>query len=258
MWKKRHGEDPPAITTADRGRLLGRTISLIPWSLVAPMALVSVLAGTGVMTLIAVPAPRSMELAGAVGTSIAFVLTLFFLGDHVLTRARHEPAASTVDPATGLTSPHVASLVLGLEFAAAQRGRLLTVVLVRIDSFPRYAAKQGRDAAERLLWSAGRILRRHTRGMHTTAQHGTGATYMTVLSEIPLQGACVFAKRVRRELMSLPGAGEAHTVSIGVVSFDLSMASPFELLEVAERALSRGTSAGGKIIVAGLPSESEA
>lgn len=236
---------------------MDRTISVIPWTLVAPMALVSVLAGTGAIALNPFPAPRSIELAGAIYTSILFSIGLFAVGDYVLRRSRRDVVAATVDPSTGLTSSHVASLMLGIEFAAAQRGRPLSLVLVRIDSFPRYATKQGKDAAERMLRHAGRIMRKHTRGMHTTTQYGSSATYMTILSEIPPQGACVFAKRVRRELQSLPGGGEAHVVSTAVVPFDLSMASANELVEAAERALSRATAAGGKIVVSGLPAESE-
>jgi diguanylate cyclase (GGDEF)-like protein len=237
---------------------LDRTISNIPWTLVAPMALVSVLAATGAMALNPVPTSRGLELAGAIYMAITFSVGLFAAGDFVLRRSRHQVIAATLDPATGLTSGHVASLVLGLEFAAAQRGRPLSLVLFRIDTFPRYAAKQGRDAADRMLRQAGRILRKHTRGMHTTAQYGSSASYMAILSEIPPQGACVFAKRVRRELQSLPGGGEAHVVSTAVVPFDLSMASADELLTAAERALSRATAAGGKIMVSGLPTEVDA
>lgn len=219
------------------------------------MALVSVLAGAGLIALNPVPASRSVELIGAIGTSILIALALFAAGDRVLTRTLRMSAGDvTTDPLTGLAAAHIGTLVLANEFAAAQRGRPLSVVLFRIDSFPKYASKNGREAAERMLRSAGRILKKHTRDMHTTAVHrGGSATYVSVLSGIPVQGACVFAKRARRELLSLPGGGEVHSISVGIVPFDLSVASPAELLETAERALSRGTAAGGKIVALGLP-----
>jgi GGDEF domain-containing protein len=102
------------------------------------------------------------------------------------------------------------------------------------------------------------VLRTHTRTMHTTAHHGPGdATFVSVLSDIGVDGACIFAKRVRRELMNLPGA-DLPVVSAAVVGFDVSMASPAELLDRADRALAKAAEAGGRIMAVGLSARSMA
>jgi GGDEF domain-containing protein len=227
-------------------------------ALVAAFAAVGGLAAFGFVSLL--PGAVAAGPLAAVTVLLAFVLTaaLATTTTKTVRNAQHAAlATATVHPLTGLGTPHVAELMLGVAFAAAQRGRPLTVVLLRFEAFPRYAARNGRMSAELLLRSAGRVLRKHTRSMHTTAHHGDDATFIAILSDIGVEGACIFAKRVRRELASLPGA-ETPAVSAAIVGFDLSMATPAELLHRAERALSKAADAGGKIVAVGLNSRSMA
>lgn len=178
---------------------------------------------------------------------------LLFAGRHIAVRARRTAARDALtDQLTGLSTWHATELVLTTEFAAAQRGRPLSVVVFRIEQFPHYAARHGRPMAERLLRSAGRAMKKHTRDMHTTGLHGRGeGMYVSVLSGVPLDGACTFSKRVRRDLMALPGLPEPLVVSASVVTYDVSMKSAGELVESAERALTRSTANAGKIMVLG-------
>jgi GGDEF domain-containing protein len=227
--------------------------------LVATFAAVGGLAAFGLVSLL--PATGSaMQLAVAL-VGVAVVLGTALAGTTMRTmhKAQHVAVShATTHPVTGLGTPHIAEMMLGVAFAAAQRGRPLTVVLLRFEDFPRYAARSGRASAEQLLRGAGRVLRTHTRTMHITAHHGPGdATFVSILSDIGVEGACIFAKRARRELMNLPGA-ELPAVSAAVVGFDVSMASPAELLERADRALAKAAEAGGRIVAVGLSARSMA
>jgi PleD family two-component response regulator len=105
-------------------------------------------------------------------------------------------------------------------------------------------------STNRLLRLAGRTLGKHRRGMHLTAHHGREeGMYLSILSGMDLDGACVYARKVRRELMSLKGLPEMPKVSVGIVAYDMSMNSPRDLIEQAERALVKATDNGSKILV---------
>jgi GGDEF domain-containing protein len=224
-----------------------------PLELFVACTVVAALAGFGTVALLPWSLP-AMPLAGG-AAMLTVGMTLLLTGTTTRTlRAAHRTALAqaTAHPLSGLATPQVAELVLGTSFAAAQRGRTLTVVLLRVEEFPRYGARHGRASAEMFLRGAGRIFRKHTRRMHTTAHWGTGdATYLTILSDIPVDGACIFARRVRKELAALPGPG-APAISVAVVGFDLSMESPADLMGRASRALAKAGEAGGKIIAVGL------
>jgi GGDEF domain-containing protein len=228
-------------------------------ALLAAFAAVGGLAAFGLVSLL--PSSGSAVPLTAATVLLALALTAALAMTTTRTMRSAQQAAlshATSHPLTGLGTPHVAAMMLGVAFAAAQRGRPLTVVLIRFEEFPRFAARSGRLTAELLLRSSGRVLRKHTRSMHTTAHHGSDdATFIAILSDIGVEGACVFAKRARRELMNLPGV-ETPAVSAAVVGFDLSMASPADLLLRAERALAKASEAGGKIIAVGLSARSMA
>lgn len=160
--------------------------------------------------------------------------------------------SATTNPETGLATPFAAENVLATEFAAAQRGRPVAVVLIRVEQYPRYVAKHGRAVGKQLQRLVGRSLARARRGMHLTAHHGRdGVTYLSILSSVDVVGASVYAKRVRRDLMNLSGVPRLPGVSIAIVPYDMSMTSPNDLIEQAERALRRAAEAGGRIVAVG-------
>jgi diguanylate cyclase (GGDEF)-like protein len=156
------------------------------------------------------------------------------------------------DPLTGVATEAVGQEALAREFAAAQRGRPLTVVLVRLEGIGRYRARHGRTVTNQLLRVAGRTFLRHRRGMHLTARHsGREGTFMSILSATDREGAAIYASRLRRDLMQIKGVPAHGAVSIGIASFDLSMESPRELVRKAAFALERGAAVGGKVMVVG-------
>jgi diguanylate cyclase (GGDEF)-like protein len=225
----------------------------LPLALVAVQATVAGFAALGFISLVPVATTPGTFLIVVPMLGITSSAGLLFAGRHVAARARRAAVVNAlVDSRTGLATQYAAAHAVEAEFAAAQRGRPLSVVLFRIEQFPSYAGRHGRPMADRLLRSAGRVLKKHTRDMHTTGLHGRHeGTYLSILSGVPLDGACIFAKRVRRDLMALPGLPEPLVVSSSVVPYDVSMKSAEELVEAAERALAKGTENGGKIMVLG-------
>jgi diguanylate cyclase (GGDEF)-like protein len=225
----------------------------LPLGAVAVQAIVSGLAVLGLVSI----AP----LEPTAGTLLLIVPVLGVLmagglvhgGRKVLTRTRRAAATHALqDPLTGLASRNAAEQALATEFAAAERGRPLIVVLYRIAQFPRFRGRYGRPVAEHVLRSAGRVLKRHTRHMHTTGIHGPyEGTFMSVLSGATLDGACVFTRRAHRELVGLRGIPERLVVSASVVPYDVGMESVAQLVDTAERALAKAEASGGRIAVLG-------
>lgn len=225
----------------------------VPLPLTAASAVVAGCAAVGMTFML--PAAAARDLAMITIPVVAALLTgVLVTGAHSTVRwmRRGSDVYSTAHPITGLVTTPVAARMLDVEFAAAQRGRPLTVVLFRIDQFPRFTAMHGQDIADRMLHASGRAVRRRTRGMNVAAHHGSDeATFLCVLSGVPLDGACIFARRLRKDLMTLPGGLRPPSVSTGVVAFDLSLASSQELIGRAERALDKASENGGAIMVMG-------
>jgi diguanylate cyclase (GGDEF)-like protein len=156
------------------------------------------------------------------------------------------------DPETGLTTEEVAQEMLIREFCAAQRGRPLTVVMLRVEGLTSYGAKHSKAVAEQLLRVTARTIAGHRRGMHVAARHpGRPGTFLSILSGIDAEGGAVYAARLRREIMGIRTLPAAHGVSMGVASYDMSMGSHRDLVEKAAFALEKGAEAGGKVVVIG-------
>jgi diguanylate cyclase (GGDEF)-like protein len=225
----------------------------MPIGMVLSNAAVAALAAVGVMTILPLPGASGFLALGIGVLTVVLASVLVISGRRMVEQARRDALThATTDPDTGLATAFAAEQTLAMEFAAAQRGRPLAIVLTRIDRFPRYAVTHGRPVANRLLRLAGRTLGKHRRGMHLTAHHGREeGMYLSILSGMDLDGACVYARKVRRELMSLKGLPEMPKVSVGIVAYDMSMNSPRDLIEQAERALVKATDNGSKILVVG-------
>lgn len=156
------------------------------------------------------------------------------------------------DPHTGLTTEAIARETLTREFAAAQRGRPLTLVLLRVEGLTGYGARHGKAVADQLLRVTGRTMSGHLRGMHVASRHsGRPGTFVSILSGSDAEGASVYAARLRRDLMGTKRLPVPDGVSIGIASFDLSMTSPQDLVRKATYALEKGAAAGGKVVVVG-------
>jgi diguanylate cyclase (GGDEF)-like protein len=231
----------------------------VPLSLTTVTAVTAGCAGIGFLALL--PVQPSPLLAVFLMTSVAGTLSGVLLWGSNRAAAghsrpvRHRPAPQAPalhNAATGLAMPVLAELALASEFAAAQRGRQVSLILLRMEQVSRYTSRHGRPMTEQLLRTAGRLIARQTRGMNLSAHYrGDDGTFLLILSDTPMQGACEYGKRLRRELMTLPGFPEGVVVSAGIVGYDHDQTGPHDLLSRAERALAKASAAGGKIIVYG-------
>lgn len=214
---------------------------------------VAILAAVGLTSLM----PDS-DGSGQAVVLVVLVTALLALALGVRTRVTvdraHEEGgrAATTDPVTGVANAAVGEQALEREFAAAQRGRTLSVALIRIEDLGSYRKTHGRAVTDQLLRTAGRVLGRHRRGMHLAARYGTRpGTFLSILSGIDGDGAAVYGARVRREISAVHGVPRPTAVNVGIAVFDMSLESPEELLRRAEYALGRGAESGGKVVAVG-------
>lgn len=248
MWSDR--------TTSKPNEGMGHLNSLkleLPGSALLSNVTVAALSAVGLTSLVGMSGGGERTLL-VVMVLTALLSTVFVLRmRETVDRARRQGAGvGTVDPLTGVATAGSGEQVLGLEFAAAQRGRPLTVVLLRLEQLPKYRAVHGRAVGNQLLRVAGRALRRHRRAMHLVARHaGEEGMFLCILSGSNREGATVFASRVRRDLLHPKGVPAHAGVSVGIASFDASMSSPRDLLRQASFALEKGAASGGKVVVVG-------
>lgn len=153
---------------------------------------------------------------------------------------------SLTDPLVQLPNRRQLDLFLEKEFAAAQRGRPLCVVLYDLDRFKEYNDTHGHRAGDIALIRFAGVLRRETRAMNLAARYG-GEEFATVLSGTDINGGKAHAERVRRAVWELFG-GEL-SVSAGVAVYDPSMATPVDLVVAADRALYRAKMNGRNQVV---------
>lgn len=178
---------------------------------------------------------------------IAAVLTLVLLV--AAGRLGFGPAhreALVTDRPTGLATEEAADEAVAREFGAAQRGRLLTIVLVRLEGLESYRARHGQATAARLLWAAGRVFVRHRRQMDLAAHHGVhSGTFLAVLSGADREGANAYVARVRADLLSLRGVPPHEGVRFGIATYEPTMRSAADLVRTATEALN-GTGEPGR------------
>lgn len=225
----------------------------LPLPFTAVSALTAGCAAIGLGYLVSLPETPNVSVIVIPVFAALFTALLVVAAERAIMHTQLDMETRIVrDPQTGLMPAHMADRVLDVEFAAAQRGRPLTVVVFSIDNFERNAALRGDGAAMRWRRAVGRVLRQRTRGMNVSARCRSDGLYLTILSDVSLEGACTFATRVRREYAALLRAGEPKSLSAGVAAFDVSMRSPAELIARAERALARAKSEGGKVVMVGV------
>lgn len=197
--------------------------------------------GMVVLSLTQVAASLSMlsipdTLLGVVVAYLAISMAVGFLADRFhRDRGIVEDMAFT-DPLTRLPNRRHAMVFLDAEFAAARRGRLLSVVLFDLDRFKGYNDQYGHQAGDEALRAFGGILSRNTRRMNLAARFG-GEEFLVVLAGSDTEGAFAFADRVRMSLQAQHLGDPPLTVSAGIASFREGMHTVDELLAAADEAL---------------------
>ncbi len=147
------------------------------------------------------------------------------------------------DGLTHLPNRRHARVFLENEFAAAQRGRLMCVVLFDLDSFKGYNDSYGHAAGDEAREVFADILEKTTRRMNLSARFG-GEEFLSILAGSDLEGAMAFAERVRSRLKARKLGNGPLTVSAGVAQHHPSMSTPDEVLAAADHALYRAKREG--------------
>lgn len=169
------------------------------------------------------------------------------LGVGVISELLHEERAraerlALMDDLTEVPNRRLADLFLEKEFAAARRGRPLTVVLFDLDRFKNYNDRFGHAAGDDALRVFVDILRARTRAMDLSARYG-GEEFLAVLSGGTSAGGVRFAEAVRRELAERTEI-PPFTVSAGVAQYTEDMESYADLVHAADQALYEAKESG--------------
>lgn len=122
------------------------------------------------------------------------------------------------------------------EFAAAQCGRPLALVMFGFPGLSGLVEGEGPTAADAAVVEFGRVLRRMTRRMNLSARYGWRAeTFLSVLSGADVAGAQAFVARVRDTCTKLDL--QMPEIAVGIAVYKPHMHSPEELVAAAEQAL---------------------
>jgi diguanylate cyclase (GGDEF)-like protein len=157
-------------------------------------------------------------------------------------RERAEILAFT-DALTCLPNRRYAHLFLENEFAAAQRGRPLTVVMFDLDRLRDYNERYGQQAGDEALRVFGSILGQNTRSMNLSARLGE-EEFMSILANSDAVGGMRFAERIRATLRAHERCPAPITVSAGVAAYSPGMRTADELIAAADHALFRAKKEG--------------
>jgi diguanylate cyclase (GGDEF)-like protein len=163
-------------------------------------------------------------------------------------RARFQELART-DALTGCFNRRALFERMGREMDRAKRYRhALTVILVDLDEFKHVNDDHGHMAGDRVLSTVAESLRREARAVDIVGRYG-GDEFVLVLPETPMEGAIVFAERLRQRIHAVDFAegGEPWYVSasIGVASYPTEdVATSEDLIARADQAMYRAKHEG--------------
>jgi len=178
-------------------------------------------------------------LLGIVVAYLAIALGIGWIAEVFRRDVQEVEELAFTDLLTRLPNRRHARIFLENEFAAAERGRALSLVLFDLDRFKDYNDRYGHAAGDDALRAFGEILSSHTRRMNLSGRFG-GEEFLSILAGSDDEGGRAFAERIRavvKEDDELRGDG--ITVSAGVAGYHPSMRSPDELLAAADHALYR-------------------
>lgn len=157
------------------------------------------------------------------------------------------------DHLTGMPNRRLATEFLEREWAAAQRGRPVTVVLFDLDNLKRVNDERGHATGDEVLIAFAKLLRARTRASNLSARVG-GEEWLSLLSDTTLDGGVAFAESLRREWDRTDLGWGRMTVSAGVATADAAMHSQDGLVAAADRALYRAKAEGRNRVCRAQPS----
>ena len=146
-------------------------------------------------------------------------------------------ALSLTDPLTGLPNRRHVEMFLEKEFAAARRGRKLTLMLFDLDNFKEYNDQAGHEAGDEALRAFALVLVQQTRAMNLAGRFG-GDEFISVLADTDRRGGFTHATRIARAIAQEPLLTAAGIrASAGIATFSPRMQTPADLIRAADRDL---------------------
>jgi diguanylate cyclase (GGDEF)-like protein len=157
-----------------------------------------------------------------------------------------------IDRLTGLPNRRHVEETLEREFAAAERGRGLTVVMFDLDRFKQVNDQQGHAAGDLTLQVFATTLAANTRKENLSGRFG-GEEFVTVLRDTETDAAIAFAQRVLDEMRDWKLQWGVQTVSAGIAHYQKGMGSYEVLLGEADRALYQAKNGGRDMVCVAAP-----
>jgi diguanylate cyclase (GGDEF)-like protein len=144
---------------------------------------------------------------------------------------------SLTDPLTEMPNRRHLQMFLEKEFAAAKRGRALSLLLVDLDHFKKYNDRHGHRAGDAVLRVVGNIMVKHTRQMNLAARYG-GDEFVAILSDTDRAGAEAHALRLKIAIEADPLLAQGGVcASVGIGSYQPEMISVDDLFHAADQDL---------------------
>src|SRR5213594_4061222 len=186
-------------------------------------------------------------------TAVAAIEKAYDFESAVSDKQRLEKLAAT-DALTGCLNRRALSEALANELDRARRYSLaLTILLLDIDRFKSINDGRGHITGDSVLRQVGELLIREARSVDIVARYG-GEEFVVVMPETAMEGAMIFAERLRRRVeqrdFADPGEDPLHlNVSIGLASFpDERVHSADSFVSLADQALYRAKNEGRNLV----------
>lgn len=191
--------------------------------------------------------PNWTLLLAIVAVYLAVSIGIAVLAEVLRRERRVAEDLALIDRLTNLPNRRHLEDTLEREFAAAERGRGLSVVMFDLDHFKAVNDRLGHAGGDRTLQTFATLLGRNTRKENLSARFG-GEEFVTVLRDTDTDSAVVFAQRVLDEMREYPTLRGAQTVSAGIAHYQKGMGSYEVLLGEADRALYQAKNGGRDMV----------
>jgi diguanylate cyclase (GGDEF)-like protein len=196
--------------------------------------------------------PNWALLGAIVATYLGVSIGIAALAELLLKERRAAEELALADRLTGLPNRRHLEDALEREFAAAERGRGLSVVLFDLDRFKQVNDRHGHLAGDHAIKAFAKILGSNTRRENLSGRFG-GEEFVALLRDTEPALALVFAQRVLSQMRDWPLPWGRLTVSAGIAHYQKGMGSYEILLGEADRALYRAKHGGRDMVCVAAP-----
>lgn len=187
---------------------------------------------------------------------IAYVMTVFIgvgLGVGWVSELLHRERAKAewlayTDPLTGLPNRRQGLFFLEKQFAAARRGRALSVAYVDLDDLKSINDTSGHGAGDRALRALGDALAAETRDSELSARL-SGDEFLCILQARNARDVHIFLQRVRERLVRASD-GRPLTFCAGIAVHGPGVVTASHLMELADLAMYDAKTSGGEAVSA--------